>query len=62
VLIDAIVADRLRMRVPSARIVCLGLSALDVVWRVETLFGGGSEKIRADGHEALGAAWRQQPL
>lgn len=53
-LIDAIVADRLRMRVPSARIVCLGLSALDVVWRVETLFGGGSEKIRADGHETLG--------
>ncbi|MBV8848402.1 MAG: sugar kinase [Methylobacteriaceae bacterium] len=42
------------MRAPSARIVCLGLSALDVVWRVDSLFGGGSEKIRAGAHATLG--------
>jgi sulfofructose kinase len=42
------------MRVPSARIVCLGLSALDLVWRVDTLFAAGSEKIRAESHERLG--------
>lgn len=33
------------------KVVCLGLSALDRIWRVETGFsGGGSEKIRAADH------------
>lgn len=29
------------------RVICLGLSALDQIWRVDTLFEGGSEKIRS---------------
>ncbi|CAK7259816.1 MULTISPECIES: sugar kinase [unclassified Shinella] len=39
-------------------IICLGLSALDRIWRVETPFTGGSEKIRAGEHltEAGGMA------
>lgn len=32
------------------RVVCLGLSALDRIWRVQAPFSGGSEKIRADEH------------
>ena len=34
-------------RAKSARIICLGLSALDQIWQVEKPFSGGSEKIRA---------------
>jgi len=32
------------------RVLCLGLSALDRIWRVEAPFSGGSEKIRAGEH------------
>ena len=35
---------------PPPRIICLGLSALDVIWHVDQLFAGGSEKIRASAH------------
>ncbi|WP_457660419.1 sugar kinase [Sinorhizobium medicae] len=31
-------------------VICLGLSALDRIWRVEKLFASGSEKIRAGEH------------
>jgi sulfofructose kinase len=31
-------------------VICLGLSALDRIWRVERPFSGGSEKIRAGEH------------
>ncbi|MDX3925872.1 MAG: sugar kinase [Shinella sp.] len=31
-------------------VICLGLSALDRIWRVEIPFSGGSEKIRAGQH------------
>ncbi|UPA26766.1 sugar kinase [Shinella oryzae] len=34
----------------SPSVVCLGLSALDRIWRVEVPFSGGSEKIRAGQH------------
>lgn len=34
----------------SPSVVCLGLAALDRIWRVETPFAGGSEKIRASQH------------
>jgi sulfofructose kinase len=36
------------------QVVCLGLSALDQVWRVDRLFVGGSEKIKAAGYGTLG--------
>ncbi|MGY4336553.1 PfkB family carbohydrate kinase [Bradyrhizobium sp. LM2.9] len=36
------------------QVVCLGLSALDQVWRVDRLFAGGSEKIKAAGYGTLG--------
>lgn len=29
------------------RVICLGLAALDQIWRIDTLFEGGSEKIRS---------------
>ena len=37
-----------------ARVVCLGLSALDLVWQVERPFAGGSEKIRATEYATMG--------
>lgn len=36
------------------RIICLGLSALDQVWRVDRLFSGQSEKIRGLDYATLG--------
>lgn len=35
-------------------VICLGLSALDQVWRVDRLFAGQSEKIKATGYRTLG--------
>lgn len=35
-------------------IICLGLSALDQVWRVDRLFAGDSEKIRSFDYSAVG--------
>ena len=35
-------------------VICLGLSALDQVWRVDRPFAGGSEKIRAVAYGTLG--------
>lgn len=37
----------LAARARAVKLVCLGLSALDQVWRVDGLFAGGSEKIRS---------------
>lgn len=37
-----------------ARVICLGLSAQDQVWRVERLFSGQSEKIRSTDYTTLG--------
>ena len=34
--------------------ICLGLSALDQVWRVDGLFAGGSEKIRSLEYATVG--------
>ena len=36
------------------RIICLGLSALDQVWRVDRFFSGKSEKIRGRDYATLG--------
>jgi sulfofructose kinase len=36
------------------RIICLGLSALDQVWRVDRFFSGQSEKIRSLDYSTLG--------
>jgi sulfofructose kinase len=36
------------------RVICLGLSALDQVWRVDRLFTGGGEKIRSSDYSAIG--------
>ena len=36
------------------RVICLGLSALDQVWRVDRLLSGESEKIRSFDYAALG--------
>src|SRR5258707_8588690 len=44
----------LAARARGLKLVCLGLSALDQVWRVEGLFAGGSEKIRSFDHTTAG--------
>ncbi|BBO05350.1 sulfofructose kinase [Bradyrhizobium ottawaense] len=36
------------------QVICLGLSALDQIWRVDRLFAGRSEKIKAAGYGTLG--------
>jgi len=36
------------------RVICLGLSALDHVWRLDRLFSGGSEKIKSFDYSAVG--------
>jgi len=36
------------------RVICLGLSALDQIWRVDRLFSGQSEKIRSLDYSTLG--------
>jgi sulfofructose kinase len=41
-------------RAAGARIICLGLSALDQIWHVEKPFAGGSEKIRASEYATTG--------
>jgi sulfofructose kinase len=40
-------AEKLAAKAKSLRVICLGLSALDQIWRVERLFAGDSEKIRS---------------
>jgi sulfofructose kinase len=47
-------ARDLAHRVGRARIICLGLSALDQIWRVDELFIGGSEKIRSAEYSTTG--------
>src|SRR5258708_14288873 len=44
----------LAARARGLKLVCLGLSALDQVWRVEGLFAGGSEKIRSFEYATIG--------
>lgn len=41
-------------KVGQVRVICLGLSAQDQVWRVERLFSGQSEKIRSADYTTLG--------
>ncbi|MBN8988892.1 MAG: sugar kinase [Rhizobiales bacterium] len=41
-------------RAGRVRVVCLGLSALDQIWRVDRLFTGQSEKIRSPDYTTLG--------
>ncbi|WP_315761886.1 MULTISPECIES: sugar kinase [unclassified Bradyrhizobium] len=41
-------------RAERVHVICLGLSALDQVWRVDRPFAGGSEKIRAVEYGTLG--------
>ena len=46
--------DALASRTGRVRIICLGLSALDLIWRVDRLFTGQSEKIKSLDHTTLG--------
>lgn len=41
-------------RAGHVRVICLGLSALDQIWRVDRLFSGDSEKIRSLNYSMLG--------
>ncbi len=50
----ASIRDRMLARVGSTRVICLGLSALDHIWRVDELFAGGGEKIRGTEHRTVG--------
>jgi sulfofructose kinase len=40
-------SDNLRARANKTRVICLGLSALDQIWRVPEFFSGGGQKIRS---------------
>jgi sulfofructose kinase len=42
------------------RIICLGLSAQDQVWRVERFFSEHSEKIRSTDYTTLGGGQRRR--
>jgi sulfofructose kinase len=44
----------LAVRAGKTRVICLGLSALDQVWRVSTFFAGGSQKIRSLEYATIG--------
>jgi sulfofructose kinase len=44
----------LMARAGKTRVICLGLSALDQVWRVPALFSGGGQKIRSLEYTTMG--------
>ncbi|WP_291865480.1 PfkB family carbohydrate kinase [Bradyrhizobium sp.] len=44
----------LAARASSTRVICLGLSALDQIWRVPKFFSGGSQKIRSLHYGTMG--------
>ena len=44
----------LASRAGKTRVICLGLSALDQVWRVPALFAGGGQKIRSMEYATMG--------
>jgi sulfofructose kinase len=44
----------LMARASATRVICLGLSALDQIWRVPRFFSGGSQKIRSVEFSAMG--------
>lgn len=46
--------DGLVARVRQTRVICLGLSALDHIWRVPTFFAKGTEKIKSQQYASLG--------
>ncbi|HKU07167.1 MAG TPA: sugar kinase [Bradyrhizobium sp.] len=50
---QATLAD-LAARAAGVRVICLGLSALDQIWRVDRRFSGASEKIRSFDYSTLG--------
>lgn len=50
----ASIRDRMLARAGSTRVICLGLSALDHIWRVDELFTGGGVKIRSTEHRSVG--------
>ena len=50
----------LRSRAGKVRVICLGLSALDQIWRVPALFSGGSQKIRSAEYETMGGGMRRE--
>jgi sulfofructose kinase len=51
---DAVAIADLPARATETRIICLGLSALDQIWRVNELFDGGSEKIKSVEYATIG--------
>jgi sulfofructose kinase len=50
----SVAADGLTARAGATRVICLGLSALDQVWRVPDFFAGHSQKIRALEYATMG--------
>ncbi len=44
----------LTARAGKTRVICLGLSALDQIWRVPAFFSGGSQKIRSFDYATMG--------
>jgi sulfofructose kinase len=44
----------LTARAGKTRVICLGLSALDQIWRVPMFFSSGSQKIRGTEYATIG--------
>src|SRR5260370_24336197 len=51
---QGVAAADLTARAHKTRVICLGLSALDQVWRVPAFFSGGSQKIRGLEYATMG--------
>jgi sulfofructose kinase len=50
----SVTAAGLTARAGQTRVICLGLTALDQIWRVPDFFAGGSQKIRALEYATMG--------
>lgn len=50
----SVAAIGLAARAGKTQVICIGLSALDQVWRVPAFFSGGSQKIRAMEYAVMG--------
>ncbi len=46
--------DEFASNARAVRVICLGLSALDQIWRVDRLLSGGGEKIRSSDYATVG--------
>lgn len=54
ILYEPVALDDFAAHARRIRVICLGLSALDQIWRVDQLLAGGGKKIRSSDHSTVG--------